>query len=405
MPLSDTKLRSLRPTEKPQRVFDGDGLYIEVRPNGGKWWRFKYRYEGKEKLLSFGTYPEVPLSLARTRRADARQLVAAGIDPSVARKQAKDAKQKEALSTVEAVARAWLAHRAAGWTAGTLEAITGSLANHVFPTLGTRPVREVASRDIKQVVQAIDGQGAGETAGRVFQRLRSIYRYALSEELVDVDPTYPLKPSEMFKPRSVSHRRALAERDMPSFFRKLDAYEGDPSTKAALELLILTAVRPGELRGAQWKEINASISLWRIPAERMKMASEHVVPLSTQALAVLKMMKATNGGSELVFPSPFYPGKPLSDGTLNSALARLGYKGVATAHGFRTLFSTCANESGWNSDVIEKQLAHEERNEVRGAYNRAQWMTERAKLMQWWADRLDALRDEGRPADADGKLL
>jgi integrase len=377
MPLTDTKLRSLRPTEKPQRVFDGDGLYIEVRPNGGKWWRFKYRYEGKEKLLSFGTYPEVPLSLARTRRAEARQLVAAGTDPSVARKQAKDVKQREALCTLEAVARAWLAHRAPGWTAGTLEAITGSLANHVFPMLGTRPVRDIAARDIKQVVQAIDKQGAGETAGRVFQRLRSIYRYALSEELVEVDPTYPLKPAEMFKPRSVSHRLALAEKDMPSFFRKLDSYEGDPSTKAALELLILTAVRPGELRGAQWKEINASISIWRIPAERMKMATEHVVPLSTQALAVLKMMKATNDGSELVFPSPFYPGKPLSDGTLNSALARLGYKGVATAHGFRTLFSTCANESGWNSDVIEKQLAHEERNEVRGAYNRAQWMTER----------------------------
>ena len=404
MPLTDTKLRSLRPTERPQRVFDGEGLYIEVRPNGGKWWRFKYRYEGKEKLLSFGTYPEVPLSLARTRRADARQLVAAGTDPSVARKQARDTKQREALSTVEAVARAWLAHRAPGWTAGTLEAITASLANHVFPTLGTRPVREIASRDIKQVVQAIDKQGAGETAGRVFQRLRSIYRYALSEDLVEVDPTYPLKPSEMFKPRGVSHRLALAETDMPSFFRKLDAYEGDPSTRAALELLILTAVRPGELRGARWKEINGPMSLWRIPAERMKMASEHVVPLSTQALSVLKDMKATSGGSEFVFPSPFYPGKPLSDGTLNSALARLGYKGVATAHGFRTLFSTCANESGWNSDVIEKQLAHEERNEVRGAYNRAQWMAERAKLMQWWADRLDALREEVQSPDSAGKL-
>ena len=404
MPLTDTKLRSLRPTEKPHRVFDGDGLYIEVRPNGGKWWRFKYRYEGKEKLLSFGTYPEVPLSLARTRRVDARQLVAASTDPSVARIHAKYAKQRESLSTLEAVARAWLAHRAPGWTAGTLEAITASLRNHVFPVLGTRPVRDIASRDIKQVVQAIDNQGAGETAGRVFQRLRSIYRFALSGDLVEVDPTYPLKPSEMFTPRGVRHRLALAETDMLSFFRKLGAYEGDPSTRAALELLILTAVRPGELRGARWKEIKASMSLWRIPAERMKMASEHVVPLSTQALAILKRMKATNSGSELVFPSPFYPGKPLSDGTLNSALARLGYKGVATAHGFRTLFSTCANESGWSPDIIEKQLAHEERNEVRGAYNRAQWMTERAKLMQWWADRLDALREEAQAPDEGGKL-
>ena len=392
MLLTDTKLRSLRPTERPQRFFDGDGLYIEIRPNGGKWWRFKYRYEGKEKLLSFGIYPEVPLALARARRAEARRLVAAGTDPSAARQEAKQAKQRDALSTVEAVSRAWLAHRASGWTSGTLEAVTASLENHVFPMLGTRPIREIAARDIKQVVQAIDQLGAGETAGRVFQRLRSIYRYALSEDLVEADPTYPLKPAEIFKPRSVTHRLALAEADMPAFVRKLDAYEGDPSTKAALELLILTAVRPGELRGARWKEIDEARSLWRIPAERMKMATEHLVPLSTQALAILKSMRASSIRHELVFPSPFYPGKPLSDGTLNSALARLGYKGVATAHGFRTLFSTCANEASWNSDVIEKQLSHEERDDVRGAYNRAQWLAERTKLMQWWADHLDKLR-------------
>jgi len=392
MGLTDSKLRSLKRPERPKRIFDGDGLYIELRPNGGKWWRFKYRFAGKEKSLSFGTYPEVPLALARARHAEARQLLAAGTDPSAARQQAKQARQQAAVNTLEAVSRDWLAHRASAWTPGTLEAITASLENHVFPALGARPIREVTARDVKVVVQTIDRQGAGETAGRVFQRLRSIYRYSLSEDLVEVDPTYPLKPSEIFKPRSTSHRLALAERDMPAFFRKLDAYEGDPSTKAALELLILTAVRPGELRGARWKEMDASRPLWRIPAERMKMATEHLVPLSTQALAVLVRMKSVSGGQELVFPSPFYPGKSLSDNTLNSALARLGYKGIATAHGFRTLFSTCANEAGWNSDVIEKQLSHEERDGVRGAYNRAQWLPERVKLMQWWADHLQALR-------------
>lgn len=392
MLLTDTKLRSLKPTEKPQRFFDGDGLYIEVRPNGGKWWRFKYRYEGKEKLLSFGTYPEVPLALARTRRAEARQLVAAGTDPSAARQEAKQANRRDALSTVEAVSRAWLTHRASGWTPGTLDAITRSLENHVFPVLGSRPIRGITARDIKHVVQAVDKLGAGETAGRVFQRLRSIYRYALSEDLVEVDPTYPLKPAEIFKPRSVNHRLALSEADMPAFYRNLDGYEGSPFTKAALELLILTAVRPGELRGARWKEVDESRSLWRIPAERMKMATEHLVPLSTQAMAILKVLRTRKVHHELIFSSPFYPGKPLSDGTLNSALARLGYKGVATSHGFRTLFSTVANEAGWNSDVIEKQLSHEERDGVRGAYNRAQWTAERTKLMQWWADRLDQLR-------------
>lgn len=394
MPLTDMKLRALKPTERPTRLFDGDGLYIELRPNGGKWWRFKYRFDGKEKLISFGTYPEVPLALARARRTEARELVAAGTDPSAVRKQAKQASRLAAVSTLEAVSRDWLAHRASGWTAGTLDAITASLENHVFPALGARPISEIPARDIRAVVQAIDMQGAGETAGRVFQRLRSIYRYALSEDLVEADPTHSLKPSEIFKPRIVTHRLALAAAEMPAFFRKLDGYDGDLSTKAALELLILTAVRPGELRGARWKEIDEARTLWRIPAERMKMATEHVVPLSTQALAILKGMRALSDGHELVFPSPFYPDKPLSDGTLNSALARLGYKGVATAHGFRTLFSTCANEAGWNSDVIEKQLSHGERDEVRGAYNRAQWLAERFELMQWWADYLQALRAE-----------
>jgi len=395
MPLTDTKLRSLKPTEKPYRVFDGDGLYIEIRPQGGKWWRFKYRFGGREKSLSFGTYPDVSLALARTRLTAARQLVAAGTDPSAVRQEAKLTKRRDAVNTLQAVSRAWLAHRAPGWKAGSLEAITASLENHVFPTLGTRPIRAIAARDIREVVQAIDKQGAGETAGRVFQRLRSIYRYAMSEDLAEVDPTQSLKPAEIFKPRSVTHRASLDVAEMPEFFRKLDAYEGrQQSTKAALELLILTAVRPGELRGARWQEIDVAQSLWRIPGERMKMGTEHLVPLSTQALTILESLKSSTGCHELVFPSPFYPGKPLSDNTLNNALARLGYKGTATAHGFRTLFSTCANEAGWHSDVIEKQLAHEERDEVRGAYNRAQWLSERVELMQWWADYLETLRTD-----------
>ncbi|MCE9658077.1 MAG: tyrosine-type recombinase/integrase [Burkholderiales bacterium] len=392
MPLTDAKVRNLKPTERPQRFFDGDGLYLEVRPNGAKWWRFKYRFDGKEKLLSFGTYPEVPLALARARRLEARQQVAAGINPSAVRKEAKEAKQRALANTLEKVARAWLARRASAWTEGTRDAIEASLENHVFPALGNRSIHEISTRDIRTVVQAIDEQGSGETAGRVFQRLRSVFRYALSEELADSDPTLPLKPSEIFKPRVTSHRPSLAEVDMPAFFRKLDAYEGDPCIKAAFELLLLTAVRPGELRGARWSEMDESQSLWRIPAERMKMATEHLVPLSNQALAVLQRMKAVSGGQGLMFPSTFYPGKPLSDGTLNSVLARFGYKGMATAHGFRTLFSTCANEAGWDSDVIEKQLSHEERDDVRGAYNRAQWLPERIELMQWWADRLDSLR-------------
>lgn len=394
MPLTDTAIRNARPAGKPVRLFDGGGLYLEVAPGGGKWWRLKYRFGGKEKRLSLGTYPEVGLRQARARRDDARKFLAAGTDPSAARKAEQAARRAAELNTLEAVARQWLGHRAPAWASGTKEAIASSLENHVFPSLGARPIADIQPADIRAVVQAVERTGAGETAGRIFQRLRSIYRFAVAHDLVRSDPTYPLKPSEILMPRRISHRASLPEREVPRFLALLAEYRGDPITQLALELLMLTAVRPGELRGARWDEIDRQRALWRIPAGRMKMKTEHVVPLSRQALAVLARLEPISGG-DLLFPSPFYPEKPISDGTLNSALARLGYKGIATAHGFRTLFSTCANEAGWNTDVIEKQLAHEDRDEVRGAYNRAQWLDERTRLMQWWGDKLDMLRQGG----------
>lgn len=392
MPLTDTAIRKAKATDKPMRLFDGGGLYLEVTPSGGKWWRLKFRHEGKEKRLSLGTYPDTSLKDARKRRDEARQLIADGTDPSAARQASKAAKRAKALSTVEAVARAWLDHRKTAWVERTRTVILASLENDVFPTLGARPIADIQPADIRALVQGIEARGAGETAGRVFQRLRSIFRFAIAHDVIATDPTYPLKPAEIFKPRKVEHRAALSERDVPTFLHRLAAYEGDPTTAAALALLMLTAVRPGELRGARWDEIDVERGLWRVPAERMKMKTEHTVPLSKQALAALDAMQPISGRGALLLPSPFYPGKPLSDGTLNSALARMGYKGIATAHGFRTLFSTCANEAGWNRDFIEKQLAHEDRDDVRGAYNRAQWLDERAKMMQWWADRIDMLR-------------
>lgn len=391
MALTDIAIRKARPADSPIRLFDGGGLYLEIVPSGGKWWRLKYRHGGKEKRLSLGTFPDTSLRAARVARDKARQQIAAGIDPSSERKAAKQAARLATLNTLERVAKAWLEHRSKAWTTGTRAMITASLENDVFPTLGSRPIGDIQAREIRDVVQQIEARGAGETAGRVFQRLRSIYRYAVAHDLAAVDPTYPLKPSEIFKPRKTRHRASLSEREVPGFLAKLETYDGDPATKLALKLLMFTATRPGELRGARWDEIDERAALWRIPASRMKMKSEHSVPLSKQAGRLLSTMRKMSGNGQLVFPSPFYPDKPLSDGTLNSALARLGYKGIATAHGFRTLFSTCANEAGWNADVIEKQLAHEERDEVRDAYNRAQWMAERTKLMQWWSDQLDKL--------------
>ena len=391
MPLSDATVRNAKPSDKRLRLFDGGGLYVEVAPGGGKWWRLKYRHGGKEKRLSLGVYPAVSLKAARARRDEAKQQIADGIDPSDARKQAKAAEEAKVTNTLEAVSRAWLEHRSSAWVAATRAMICASLENDVFPTLGERAIDSIQPGEIRSLVQRIEARGAGETAGRVFQRLRSIFRHAIAHELIETDPTYPLKPAEIFKPRRVTHRAALNERDVPMFLRQLAAYGGDLTTQCALTLLMLTATRPGELRGARWSELEDKAAVWRIPASRMKMKTEHTVPLSRQALVCLAAMRKLSRQSDFVFPSPFYPDKPLSDGTLNSALARLGYKGMATAHGFRTLFSTCANEAGWNSDVIEKQLAHEERDGVRGAYNRAQWLPQRVKLMQWWADRLDEL--------------
>ena len=389
--LTDFQIRKFAATPRDFKKFDSGGLFLLVTPAGGKLFRLKFRFRGKEKLLTLGSYPEVTLKQARDKRDAARKLLAEGIDPTDARKAAKAAEAARALNTFESVAGAWLEHRSSAWTPRTRKRILASLENNVFPPLGARPIAEITPAHVRAAVQGIEGRGAGETATRVFQRLKAVFRYAVAHELVEADPTYPLKPAEIFKPRKVTHRASIPEREAPAFLRKLDAYEGDDATRAALLLLILTATRPGEVRGAAWSEFDVDGAVWAIPGPRMKMREEHLVPLSRQALALVKELRQAARGA-LVFPSPFYPGKPLSDGTLNSAIARMGYKGIATAHGMRSLFSTCANEAGWNRDVIEKQLAHEERNAVRGAYNRAEYLEERAKLLQWWADRVDAMR-------------
>lgn len=389
MKLNDARLRTLT---TPGRHFDGAGLYLEVTPAGGRYWRMKYRHAGKEKRLAFGVYPEVSLKQARDRRDAARKLIEGGSDPGEMKRAAKVQAAQEARNTFEAVARDWLAHRSDSLAPATCGTIEAAFKTHVFPHIGTRPMAQIKPREVKAVVKAIEAGGAGDMAGRVLQRLKAVYRYAVIHDLIESNPMLDLKPSELLKPRHVTHRAALADKELPAFLAKLADYQGDPTTLHALRLLILTAVRPGELRGARWAEIDTDAAEWRIPAERMKMRTAHVVPLSRQSLDVLAAMRRISGERELVFPSPFYPGKSLSENTLNSALARMGYKGIATAHGMRSLFSTVANECGHDPDVIERQLAHRERNAVRAAYHRAEYLRERADLLQWWADYIDGRR-------------
>jgi integrase len=385
MKLTDAKVRALK---KAGKHADGLGMYLELTPAGGRYWRMKYRYGGKEKRLSFGVYPTVTLKDARELTAMARKTLQTGQDPGEKRKTAKALAVHETINTLKAVADSWMAHQATRWDPVTLDRIRASLAADIFPKLGGRPLASIKAGELMAAVKAIEARGAGEQAGRVLQRVKAIFRWAVVHERLATNPMLDLVPSEILKPRDVKHRAAMPIKELPDFLHKLDAYEGDPTTVQALHLLLLTATRPGEARGALWAEFDLDAALWTIPAKRMKMKNEHRIPLSKQAVQVLRTMQPLSGDRELVFPSPFYPGKSISEGTFNSALARMGYKGIATAHGFRTVFSTVANENDWKPDVIEAQLAHKETNEVRGAYNRASYMAERAKLMQWYADYL-----------------
>ena len=389
MKLTDAKLKALK---EPGKYFDGGGLYMDITKAGGAYWRLKYRHGGKEKLLALGVYPAVGLRDARDKATDAKRLLQDGQDPGALRKAEKVRGALESVNTLEAVTHAWLAHQTDRWEAQTEGAIRASLVANVFPALGDRALASIKPSEVMACIKVIEARGAGELASRVLQRIKAIYRWAVTHERIEVNPMVDLVPGEILKPRDVTHRLMLPEAELANFYRKLDTYDGDPTTVHALRLLMLTVTRPGELRGARWAEFDLAAAMWTIPAERMKMRNEHKVPLPRQALEVLRSIQPLTGDGDLVFPSPSYRSKPLSENTLNSAMARMGYKGIATAHGFRALFSTVANEHDKDADVIERQLAHIERNKVRAAYHRSAYTAERAKLMQWWADHLDTKR-------------
>lgn len=399
MKLTDAKLRTLT---KPGKHADGEGLYLELTPAGGKYWRMKYRYGGKEKRLAFGVYPVVGLKDAREQAQEARKLLQAGEDPGEVKKAAKVQAAFESANTLQAVAAEWLAHQSTRWEPATKARVWASLKADIFPALGARPMVSIRPGEVMKAVQKIEARGAGDQAARVMQRIKQVYRWAVTHERIELNQMLDLVPSEVLKPREVKHRAAMSERDLPGFLLKLAAYEGDPNTVQALRLLLLTTTRPGEVRGARWSEFHPADALWIIPAERMKMRHEHRVPLSRQALQVLETMRPISGGRELVFPSPFYPSKPLSENTFNSALARMGYKNTATAHGFRALFSTVTNEHDRSlRDVIERQLAHKDRDQVRAAYHRSTYLKDRADLLQWWADYLDTKAKGAEVIDLD----
>ena len=416
MSLTDTAIKNARAGAKPLKLFDGGGLFLLVTTNGGRWWRFKYRFDGKEKLLSLGTYPEVPLAGhldkatqswiqgARDKRDHARKLIASGIDPAAIRKAAKAAKVEDGANSFESVAREWHAQRKAAWDPGTAAAKLRRLEVDVFPRIGKRVIRQLSHSDLLDVIKRVDGRGAHELARRTRQLLGQVFRYAVATGRADRNPVAELK--EALPPAKPTHHAALTEpRAVGALMRAIAGYSGEPVTSAALRLAPLVFVRPGELRAAEWAEFDLDNATWRIPGERMKMREAHIVPLSKQAVTILRQLHQLTGKRRLVFPSIRSAERPMSENTINAALRRLGYtKTEMTGHGFRSMASTLLNEEGWHHDAIERQLAHTERDEVRAAYNRAEHLPERKRMMQAWADFLQALADGARVVPIKRKM-
>jgi integrase len=392
MPLTDTKIRNAKPKDKQYKLFDSGGLFLIVSPAGGKWWRFKYRYGGKEKLVSLGTYPEVSLAKARTKRDKAREQVADGIDPGQVRKAAKAAKSSNE-NTFEVIAREWHTKFSPTWTPGHAIAILRRLELNIFPWMGDRPILEIKAPEVLMALRRIEARGALESAHRVRIICGQVFRYAVATGRAEQDPTGALKGA--LPPRKSKHLAAITEPDkVGGLLRAIDGYQGSFVTKCALKLAPLFFVRPGELRQMEWTEIDLESAEWKIPAEKMKTGHPHLVPLARQAVDILKGIEPLTGGGRYVFPSPRTPKRPMSNNGVLSALRRMGFeKDEMSGHGFRAMARTILDEVlQVRPDFIEHQLAHAVRDPLGRAYNRTTHLPERRRMMQTWADYLDGLK-------------
>ncbi len=386
MPLNDRQIRNAKPADKPYKLADGGGLYLQVTPAGGKLWRLKYRIDGKEKLLAIGAYPAVSLVEARQAADNARVMLAQGADPSAAKQQAKAERQAAMMRTFGHLAAQWHAANAHRWKPNHAARIMDGLQKDALPYLGNRPIDDIAVADVKAVIERIAVRGAAVTAEKVRQWIGAVYGYAAMLELTDRNPAAPLR-GYLAKPET-RHMPALPASEITEFYRRLLLADIDHKNHIAMLLLMLVFVRSGELRGADWSEIDRQAKLWTIPAGRMKMKRSHTVPLADWPLALLDELHELTGSGRYLFPSRTATQGFISDATLTRIMERMGYKGRATPHGFRSLASSVLNEQGFNPDAIERQLAHVESNQIRAAYNRADYMEERRAMMQWYADYL-----------------
>ncbi len=390
--LTDRAVRTAKPQEKPYKLSDGGGLHVLVQPGGGKLWRLKYRFAGKEKLLSFGSYPTVSIATARQQREEAKKQIASGLDPSVKKKLDKIVEEKAAQNTFGAVVAEHLANMAANGLAETTLAKNRWMLEDLAAPLAKRPIAEIMPIEVLDVLKRVEKSGRRETARKLRGMIGGVFRYAVVTLRATNDPTAPLRGA-LLAPQ-VQHRPAIIdERELGVLMRAIDEYDGWPTLRAALQLTALTMTRPGDVRFMRRSEINFERAVWCIPAERMKMRRAHDVPLSRQALEILHEIWSLSDYGDLVVPSIRSIKKPLSENAMNCALRRMGYaKDEMTSHGFRATASTILNERGFNPDVIEAALAHQDKNVIRRAYNRATYWPERVKLLQSWADLLDQFK-------------
>ena len=369
MKLTARQVETAKPKEKPYKLADGGGLYLLVNPNGKRYWRLKYRSLGKEKLLAIGVYPDVSLAEARSKREDAKRTLAAGNDPSLERKIEKLSRQQDAENSFEAITREWYPRRYDGH----------------------RPIKDIKPMELLAVLSKIEARGATEKVRKVRQRCGEVWKYAVVTGRAEYNPAPDL--ASAVTPHEKEHYAFLTQDELPEFLRTLNTYAGSVLVKIAMQLLILTGVRPGELRQAEWQEFDFEKKVWNVPAERMKMRRPHLVPLSSQAIDLLNQLKPMTGAGALLFPGRNNPKKPMSDMALTVLVRRIGYAGRVTGHGFRHTMSTILHEQGFNSAWIELQLAHVDKNSIRGTYNHAQYLDGRREMMQWYGELLSFMCD------------
>ena len=395
MSLTDTEVRKAKATEKAYRLSDSGSLYLWVTPAGGKLWRWAYKYEGKEKLMSFGKYPAVSLAFARERHAEARKLLALGLDPMAQRKAAKTAEKIAAGNSFQTIAGLWFEHWRVEKSRQHVDATRRRMEANILPLLGTRPIAEIEAPELVAMVKAIETRGAADLAKRALENTGQIFRYAIAHGYAKRNPASEIRPADILKPTHKTNLARIDAKDLPGLLRAIEVYQGTHVTRLAMKLMALVFVRTSELIGAKWSEFDMEGARWNIPAERMKMRDPHIVPLATQAIEILEMLRTLTGVSEWLFPGDRVATKPMSNNTILQALKRMGYQGRMTGHGFRGLASTILHEQGYDHEHIELQLAHAPRNAVSAAYNHALYLEPRAKMMQAWEDYLERTQRGG----------